>query len=436
MKKILLSMAGVLAATAFAPEASALPAFARQTGMACSACHYQHFPLLNGFGRAFKASGFTLMGAQGRIEGDNNLSIPDTLNAAVFMTAYFQTQDHGKTGGVTNGVDPAVTKWGVPGNGGELSLFLGGRVSEYAGFLTEVGLGGGAAAAGPAKLALLFPVGDARIGTVIYTSPDQGAAYSFELLNTGAVGTHKMMDNTGPADQHVKAAYASQYLGTKTGATGISLVANNDMGFLNIGVYEMIGNDKGVIGANNLDLTYARAAFTTDLAGWDTGFGIQNFGGKSVVTGGDGVLATPGIANAPRATIVDFQMQGDVAEHPVGIYATYGTAAASTDTEFNQFNPNLASAGGKSRTSFNIAAEYGFIPHVATVQVAMRMAKNGQAVNDGDNALMLGVTYELAQNIGLSFHHTQQSGSFWNTDATGFQPVGKSANTLLLHTAF
>ena len=77
MKKILLSMAGVLAATAFAPEASAVPAFARQTGMACSACHYQHFPLLNGFGRAFKASGFTLMGAQGRIEGDNNLSIPE-----------------------------------------------------------------------------------------------------------------------------------------------------------------------------------------------------------------------------------------------------------------------------------------------------------------------------------------------------------------------
>ena len=79
MKKVVLSLAGVLAAAAFAPEASALPVFARQTGMACSACHFQHFPLLNGFGRAFKSAGFTMMGAQGKVEGDR-LSIPDTLN--------------------------------------------------------------------------------------------------------------------------------------------------------------------------------------------------------------------------------------------------------------------------------------------------------------------------------------------------------------------
>lgn len=452
MKKILLTMAGVMAATAFAPEASALPAFARQTGMACSACHYQHFPLLNGFGRAFKASGFTLMGAQGRIEGDNNLSIPDTVNLGVFTTAYFQTQSHEKVGGVDQGaLATSPPKWGVPGTGGELSLFIGGRVSEFAGFLAEAGLGGGGPAAvtgtndpatntvtgtaaaggvvGAAKLALLFPVGDARIGTVLYTSPDQGAAYSFELLNTGAVGTHKMMGNTGPSDQHVMAAYASQYLGTKTAATGVNVVATNDMGFLNIGAYEMAGND-AVGGANSLDLTYARAAFTTDLAGWDAGFGIQNFGGNSVVTGGVGTT------NSPRATIVDLQMQGDVAAMPLGIYATYGTASASTDTATNPFNRNLSSAGGKSKTSFNVAAELGIIPHVFTVQAAIRMAKNGAAVNNGDNAVMLGLTYDLAQNVALSFHHTQQSGSYWNTDATGFQPAGKDANTLLLEAAF
>ena len=83
MKKIVLSLAGVLAATAFAPEAAAVPSFARQTGMACSACHFQHFPILNGFGQAFKASGYTMMGAQGKIEGEH-LSIPDTLNASTF----------------------------------------------------------------------------------------------------------------------------------------------------------------------------------------------------------------------------------------------------------------------------------------------------------------------------------------------------------------
>jgi hypothetical protein len=46
------------------------------------------------------------------------------------------------------------------------------------------------------------------------------------------------------------------------------------------------------------------------------------------------------------------------------------------------------------------------------------------------------VAYELAQNISLSFHHTQNSGSAWNSDAAGNQPAGKDANTLLLETAF
>lgn len=227
------------------------------------------------------------------------------------------------------------------------------------------------------------------------------------------------------------AAYAGQYLGTKTAATGVNVVAANDMGFLNVGAYEMAGND-AVGGANNLDLTYFRLAGTMDIAGFDTGFGIQNFGGNSIVTGGGG-----GVTKSPRATIVDLQMQGDVGTMPLGIYATYGTASASTATASNPFNSNLSSAGGKSKTSFNVAAELGIIPHVVTVQAAIRMAKNGAAVNNGDNAVMLGITYDLAQNVGLSFHHTQQSGSAWSADpVTGIEPAGKDANTLLLEAVF
>lgn len=438
MKKIALSLASVLVAAAFAPEASALPVFARQTGKACNSCHFQHFPLLNANGQDFKNSGFTQVGAKGKFKGED-LSIPDNLNLGLFTTTYFQTQAHGKTAGVTDPV--AVDKWGVPGTGGELSLFLGGRISEFAGFLAEAGLGGGAAAVGPAKLLMLFPVGEARFGPVIYTSPDQGAAYSFETLNTGAAATHKMMGNGGPSDQHVKAAYAAQYLGTKTAATGINLVANNAMGFINVGAYEMAGNDL-VGGANNLNLTYIRLASTMTMGDWETGFGIQNFGGKSTVTCADNVAmgtatcAAGVTANAPKATVIDAQMQGALGDMPVGFYASYGTAPAGTATEINIFNP-MASTGGagtKSASSFNVSAELGVVPHT-TVQVALRMAKNGAATNDTDNALMLGVTYDLAQNISLSFHHTQQSGSAWN-EVGGSVPAGKDANTLLLETVF
>src|SRR5690349_24405522 len=39
--------------------ANAVPSYARQTGLACEACHTV-FPALTAFGRTFKASGYTL----------------------------------------------------------------------------------------------------------------------------------------------------------------------------------------------------------------------------------------------------------------------------------------------------------------------------------------------------------------------------------------
>ena len=39
--------------------AKAVPSYARQTGMSCTACHYS-FPELNAFGRQFKMNGYTL----------------------------------------------------------------------------------------------------------------------------------------------------------------------------------------------------------------------------------------------------------------------------------------------------------------------------------------------------------------------------------------
>ena len=37
-------------------EAEAVASYTRQTGQSCSACHFQHYPLLNEFGRAFKTA--------------------------------------------------------------------------------------------------------------------------------------------------------------------------------------------------------------------------------------------------------------------------------------------------------------------------------------------------------------------------------------------
>ncbi len=406
MKKIVLSLAGVMAAVAFAPEASAIPVFARQTGMACSACHFQHFPLLNGFGRAFKTSGFTMMGAQGKVEGEH-LSIPSTLNLGVLTSTYWQNAN------ATGGAQP---KWGVPGSGGEFSLFVGGRISEFAGFLAEEGFGGAGAALGAAKGVMLFPVGDSRVGFVAYTG-NQGAAYSFELLNTGAADTHKLMGNAGPNKEHVMATYAGSYLGTRMSAknsTGVQVVASNpNMGFITVGKFANVTTQAG---ANTLPLTYVRAAALFDLAGWDSAVGIQNFSGNQ---------SSLGLANSAKATVIDSQFQGELGGMSTGLYVTYGRAP--TDA----VNANIMNAGVNTKTSFNVAGSLELVPGIATVQAAVRRAKNGAALNNSDNAIMIGGTYELAQNIEIGLNYTAQSGSAWNNVTSG-----KKATTLLLESLF
>src|SRR3972149_3792151 len=74
---------------ASAENAYAVPAFARQTGMACNSCHFQHFPILNEFGRSFKAGGYTTIGGQSFLEG-GFLSLPSVLNASLVTKIMYQ----------------------------------------------------------------------------------------------------------------------------------------------------------------------------------------------------------------------------------------------------------------------------------------------------------------------------------------------------------
>jgi len=430
MKKVALTLASIAAIATFAPEASAVPVFARQTGMACLACHFQHFPLLNAFGRSFKASGFTMIGAQAKVEGDTEgikLDIPDRLNLGLFTTTYWQNQ---------GGLSGSQARWGVPASGGELSIFYGGRGSEYAGFLSELGTGGagGAAATGAAKMALLFPVADMRAGLVAYTG-GQGAAYGFEYLNTGAADTHKMMGNSGASKEHVAATYAGSYMGTRQDATGISLVANNALGFVSVGKYAAAG--PGTSNANDLPLTYIRVAGLMDLAGWDTGFGIQRFSGdQSIITGSTVTY---------EATVLDAQLQGELAGMSTGLYVTYGTAPAnvngnamsggwSTLVKANGTATGVASTVDVAVTSLNVAASVE-VHHGATVQVATRMANRTAAGGTAltDNAIMLGGTYDIAQNIALGLNYTMQSGTAWDAVAA---PIAKDSTIVILEALF
>ncbi len=204
----------LLSASAFSLtlDANALPSFARQTGMACSACHFQKFPALNQFGREFKASGFTLTGKQGLIEGEN-ISLPEVLNASLFTKIRYRR---------TNGEE-------IPGarttNSGELNfpdefaVYFAGRAAENIGFMVEGQMATPSEPfLGGFKLPFSYEVGPVKLSAIPFTTADLGAPFGFEVLSTGAVHNIKV-------SEHGEETSAQQYLGTGTAAEGLALVA-------------------------------------------------------------------------------------------------------------------------------------------------------------------------------------------------------------------
>ena len=424
LNKLVFLLAGVVAAAGYLPAASALPAFARQTGMACSACHFQHFPLLNAYGRAFKSGGYTAVGTtQGKVEGDR-LSMPDTLNMAVLAGFGYEKTDQAPGVPSAGTLNPGNGQFYVPANGGELSLFLGGRVSDNAGFLAELGTTGqatgpaatgqantGSSATGSAKLPLLFVVAEGtRAGIVPFTTDTRGPSYGFELLNTGANAVQLMSPVRGMNNAHSNAISAQQYIATDGGATGMAFVIDNPRYFVNLTRFNQTvpGNANGGT-ASNLGSFYARAAATFDLGGWDTGVGVQNWGGSSYSSAAAAQLVT-------KATAIDGQMQGSLGGMPAGFYLTYARAPYDANNVYDM--GGTVTPSSFTRSSLNLAAELGVLPGVASIGAAIRRGNSG--VDDGsganatDNAFMLSLTWQLAQNMMVSFTRTTSSGSYWN----------------------
>lgn len=132
------ALLGVQAGRAVAPAALRValarlfvPSFSRQTGLACSACHYQ-FPQLTPFGRLFKLNGYTLtslstLGQPGDSAPHESLKLaPIPPIAAMVVTGLTQTAS----------AQPGTQNWSV-GFPQELSLFVAGQISPHVGMFTQ-----------------------------------------------------------------------------------------------------------------------------------------------------------------------------------------------------------------------------------------------------------------------------------------------------------
>ncbi len=126
-----LLVAAALLVVTLTGNAYAIPSYARQTGLACSSCHYS-FPELNQFGRNFKLDGYTMTGrntVDAKAKGDQGglKLLRNFLMSAMLQASY-------------NVVAKPIpgTKTGSMEFPQQLSLFLGGEITPHLGAFTQI----------------------------------------------------------------------------------------------------------------------------------------------------------------------------------------------------------------------------------------------------------------------------------------------------------
>ena len=134
-----LSALTILAAALLAaPRAHAVPSFARQTGMACEACHTV-YPALTHFGRVFKANGYLLSNVKQvrDVTGKKEelLSLGQTVPLSI-MAQISYTQMKTSVPDLSTAGAPGVAQNGTAGFPQQLSLFYAGKIApNFGGFI-------------------------------------------------------------------------------------------------------------------------------------------------------------------------------------------------------------------------------------------------------------------------------------------------------------
>jgi hypothetical protein len=109
----------------FPQLARAVPSFALQTGQPCTSCHIGAYgPQLTAFGRAFKIGGYTQTGGDGW-----QAAVP----ASFMLLGSYSNTTKGQGA-------PAANNYGANGNFAmdQISAFLAGRITDYAGGMVQV----------------------------------------------------------------------------------------------------------------------------------------------------------------------------------------------------------------------------------------------------------------------------------------------------------
>ncbi|MBI3794829.1 MAG: hypothetical protein HY280_08895 [Nitrospinae bacterium] len=318
-RSLFLLCATVFLASVCPKQSESVPAFTRQTKLPCTSCHYQFFPQLNAFGRAFKLGGFTQ--TEPGAEGGGQNADATNINAAVMIDSGLLMGGNGGLNGDNNG------NWQI---GNEPALFAGGRIGPNTGALVKI-----SRVSDNFKFVYSDDGPGSRRGVVVYRTATGGPGYSMDYWNTGS-------DNAGWGWRGGNDLFITRAFGPNSGtpAEGIHLFYGTREMFLNFGAFAPVGdnlNGVGGAGANvgaNLAKYFRLAWSPTVIYGVDFMLGAQTTFGTATLNGGENYATQGGGPNGinidANSTLYDAQAQWDLAGRPAQLTIAHALIPAES----------------------------------------------------------------------------------------------------------
>jgi len=393
-------------ASLWSVTANAVPSFARQTGMACAACHTA-FPELTAFGRQFKLNGYTMQSTPQVINGDEK-SPSVQISAIPPLSVMFQTS-YTDTKGAQNGTR---SNFDFPQ---QFSLFYAGEITPHIGAFLQVTHGDNTGGFGmdnsEIRYADHFTVGDKKdllFGIVANNNPGMS-----DVWQSTPVWGYPF---AGPLSYEKPLSWG---LGQSVGGAGF-YVSYEDTIYAELNLYKTMGS-----GGQDTPLTDPFTSVATSaIAGWapywrfayqasldDNYFEVGTFGMNTrlYATG----TGTAGPTNNYRDLAVDAQYERPIGNDSIVVRAVYAKESVGLDAYRESVDPTQANV---SFHTINVNGSYHFganktlqMAYINTGGDASNAGALAAGLKTGTRAAVLEGAYYPWENVRLSLQYTAYS---------------------------
>jgi hypothetical protein len=404
---VLLALASI--ASFWSVTANAVPSFARQTGMACAACHTM-FPELTAFGRQFKLNGYTMQSTPQVINGDEK-SPSVQISAIPPLSVMFQAS-YTDTKGANAAQQGTRSNFDFPE---QFSLFYAGEITPHIGAFLQVTHGDNTGGFGmdnsEIRYADHFTVGDNKdllFGIVANNNPGMS-----DVWQSTPVWGYPF---AGPLSYETPLSWG---LGQSVGGAGVYVSYENTI-YAELNLYKTMGS-----GGQDTPLTDPFTGVATSaIAGWAPYWRLAyqaSFGDNYLEVGTFGMntrlyatgTGTAGPTNNYRDLAIDAQYERPIGNDSIVVRAVIAKESVGLDAYRESVDPAQANV---SFRTLNVNGSYHFgankslqLAYINTSGDASNSGALAAGVKTGTRAAVLEGAYFPWENVRLSLQYTAYS---------------------------